>query len=153
MAYAGYHIRYTAEDFARQLAQADLAEKQNNNTLTDDCDKKKSYNPRLVSLFTRLIEEDKIYLKNDLRLDEVAAMVQTNRCYISRLINEKYQCTFSEYINNCRITYAQELMLQNPSMKQEVVAAESGFSHVTTFSRTFRQVIGIPPKEWLKQQE
>lgn len=42
LAYAGYHIRYTAEDFARQLAQADLAEKQNNNTLTDDCDKKRA---------------------------------------------------------------------------------------------------------------
>lgn len=153
LAYGGYHIQYTAEDFARQLSQADLAEKQNNNTFGDDCDKKKSYNPRLVSLFTRLIEEDKIYLKNDLRLDEVAAMIQTNRCYISRLINEEYQCTFSEYINGCRIAYAQELMQQNPSMKQEVVAAESGFSHVASFSRTFRQVRGIPPKEWLKQQQ
>ena len=153
LAYAGYHIQYTAEDFARQLAQADLAEEQNSNTFTDDSDRKKSYNPRLVSLFTHLIEEDKIYLKKDVRLDEVAAMMQTNRCYISRLINEEFQCTFSEYINGRRIAYAQELMRQNPSMKQEVVATESGFSHVTTFSRTFRQMIGIPPKEWLKREE
>lgn len=152
LAYSGYHIKYTAEDFAKQLIQADLAEKQIPVVVANDSEEKKNYNPRLVSLFTRLIEEEKIYLKSDLRLDEVAAMVQTNRCYISRLINEKYQCTFSEYINSCRIAYAQELMRQNPSMKQEVVAAESGFSHVSTFSRTFRQVIGIPPKEWLKQQ-
>ena len=152
LAYAGYHIQYTAEDFARQLAQADLAEEQNNNPLTDDCEERKSYNPRLVSLFTNLIEEDKIYLKSDLRLDEVAAMIQTNRCYISRLINEKYQCTFSEYINSCRIGYAQKLMQQNPLMKQEVVASESGFSHVASFSRTFKRVTGMTPKEWLKLQ-
>lgn len=95
-----------------------------------------------------LLEEDKIFLKKDLRLDEIAKPAQANRTYISILISEKYQYTFSELINRKRIEYAQNLVVKNPNLSQAQLAEETGFSHASSFSRTFKQYTGITFREW-----
>ncbi|GEM_PF-1946328 len=105
----------------------------------------------LVTLFTRMIEEDKIYLQSNLRLGDVARMMRTNRTYLSRMINKQYNCTFSDFINRKRIQFAQELMLSNNKLTQEQIAEQSGFVHTSTFSRTFKQQAGITFREWQKK--
>lgn len=104
----------------------------------------------LLNSLNKLFEEDKIFLKSNLRADEVARLMATNRAYVSRVIKEVYHCSFSDFINRKRVEYAQELMLVNPEMKQEEIANRSGFINASSLSRTFKQITGIPPKEWLR---
>ena len=92
--------------------------------------------------FNKLMEE-KVYLKKNLRVEDVAVMICTNRTYISRLLKEEFECTFTDLINRKRIEYAKKLMYDNPRLNQEEVARKSGFTHTSSFSRIFKQYTGI----------
>lgn len=105
---------------------------------------------KLLTSFRKLIEEDKIFRQNTLRADDVASSMHTNRTYLSRMIKEEFQCTFSDYINARRVEFAKELMRSDPDMRQDELADKSGFIGAPSFSRTFKQIEGIPPKEWCR---
>lgn len=105
----------------------------------------------LIPQFEKLVETDLIFLKKNLHLEDVARMIHTNRTYISRLINEEYQSNFSDFINSKRIEYAQNLMHSHPHLTQEQIADKSGFIHSTSFSRTFKQQVGMTFREWRKK--
>ncbi|MDF9831365.1 helix-turn-helix domain-containing protein [Parabacteroides sp. PF5-6] len=100
--------------------------------------------------FDRLIYQEKIYLKKNLNREEIAKRLQTNRTYISALVREEYQCGFSEFINRLRIEHAQELMHQHPELNQEELAAQTGFTHPSAFSRTFKQYTGTTFRQYQK---
>ena len=157
-------LRYTAEDLAVDLEKADTEARQNGYALPDPvsvCGKdssapcgtlvKRYTDARLDERLEELMDTKKVYLQSELRLDELARMMQTNRTYISRLINDKYHCSFSDLVNRKRIEYAKELMQADPQMKQEQISQEAGFLHPATFSRTFKQVEGITFREWQKK--
>lgn len=160
LCYHGSKMEYTVENLAKDLENADkeaainhyaLTEEENESEEGIEIDNSTSRYPKLLSLFNKLIEEDRIFLQSNLRMDDVARKMHTNRTYISRLINEKFGCTFSDYINRKRVEFAQALMQTNPQMKQTELAEKSGFLSITSFSRTFKITTGIPPKEWLKR--
>lgn len=111
---------------------------------------KSSRYDRLLISFRKLIEDDKIYLQNTLRADEVASSLRTNRTYLSRMIREEFQCTFSDYINGKRVEFAKKLMLSDSDMKQDELAEKSGFINAPSFSRTFKQIVKMTPKEWYR---
>ena len=157
--------KYTVEDLAQELKQADLDAVRNddhsqeedhedseNNVDDGTAGTKISKYAKYLSSFIILIEEDLVFLQNTLRADEVANRMHTNRTYLSRMIKEEFQCTFSDYINMKRVEYSQRLMRENPTMKQEELAEKSGFINAPSFSRTFKQIVGIPPKEWSKRE-
>ena len=104
----------------------------------------------LLASLEKLINEDRIYLKSDLRADEVARLMLTNRKYVTLIIKEQYHCSFSDYINSRRIAYSMELMRSYPELKQYQLAEQSGFLSASTFSKTFKQNIGVTPKEWYR---
>lgn len=163
--YYGSQKKYTVENLAQELKQADIEAIRNNYHSQDednddsginvsnkaDIGKTSKYAIYIYS-FRKLIEEDQIFLQCALRADEVANMMHTNRTYLSRMIKEEFQCTFSDYINGKRIEYSQMLMRENPTMKQEELAEKSGFINAPSFSRTFKQIVGVPPKEWGKRE-
>lgn len=105
---------------------------------------------KLLPEFNRLIEEEKIFLQNNLRREDLAHLLKTNRTYIADLIREEYQCGFSELINAKRIEYARELIRLHPGIAQEQLASKSGFTNTSTFSRTFKQYTGITFREYQK---
>lgn len=155
--YYGSQNRYTAENFAEDLQQADIDEKNQfvetihleQESEAENRSQRSKYK-NLSSLLVKLIDEDKIYLKSNLRLDEVAHLLLTNRVYVSRVIKEDYNCSFSDYINHKRIEFSIQLMRSQPLLTQDLIAVQSGFINAQSFSRTFKQEKGMPPKEWLK---
>lgn len=158
--YYGSREKYTVENFASELEQADLEAIRNhndmrmeeimdeNNELTGDVYSGK-YAKYLV-LFNKLMDEDRVFLRNSIRADEVANRMFTNRTYLSRMLKEEFQCTFSDYINRKRIEYSQQLMREDPTIKSVDLAEKSGFSDVSSFGRSFKQITGLSPKEWLR---
>ncbi|MDF9831407.1 helix-turn-helix domain-containing protein [Parabacteroides sp. PF5-6] len=109
----------------------------------------KSYE-KLLPEFNRLMEEEKIFLQKNLRREDFAERMKTNRTYIAQLIREEYQCGFSEFINRRRITYACDLLRQHPEIPQDQLATKSGFTNISTFSRTFKQYTGTTFRQWQK---
>lgn len=159
LGYSGSKLKYSVEKLAQDLQHADRAERADaeclSGTTGEEVEKpekfahSEKFRKQLIA-FDTLMDRDKIYLKSDLRADEVARLMCTNRKYVTLTIKEGYQCSFSDYINRKRVEYSMELMRANPYLRQQQVAEDSGFQSASTFSKSFRQVNGIPPKEWCR---
>lgn len=156
LCYHVYFISYTADNFVLELKLADEEALMKGYEVFDGKDMENSETGNMLRLkllpqLTRVIEEDKVYLQSDLRLDDLARLLHTNRTYISRFIKEEFQCNFSEFINRKRIEYAQELFHNSPGMTQEQIAEMSGFTHASSFSRVFKQCMGMTFREFQKK--
>ena len=100
-----------------------------------------------------LMSEQHLFLNSNLKLNDVAVELSTNRRYISDCIKAHCGCTFSQYVNNLRIEYARNLMRNQPDVKMAAVALSAGFSNETTFFRAFKGITGQSPKEWMNSPE
>ena len=95
-----------------------------------------------------LMEEQKLYLNSELKLNDVADALNTNRNLISSCINSQQGISFSQFVNGYRVEYAKDLIRHKPDMKIFEVWMQSGFSTETSFFRTFKAVTGMTPTEW-----
>ncbi|MBQ6302055.1 MAG: helix-turn-helix transcriptional regulator, partial [Bacteroidales bacterium] len=102
----------------------------------------------LITQMSSLIEDEKLFLRKDLRITDVATELATNKTYVSALLNNISGEKFTSLITRCRIEYAQRLMRERPDMLMDDVADESGFSSRTTFFRSFKALTGMTPQEW-----
>lgn len=107
-----------------------------------------STNDELVRRISTLMEEQKLYLNSELKLNDVADALNTNRNVISSCINSQRGCSFSQFVSGYRIDYAKELMRRQPDIKVSEVWMASGFSTETSFFRTFKTVTGMTPNEF-----
>ncbi len=107
----------------------------------------------LMRRINDLMTEKKIFLDCNLKINDVAKILETSGRNVSECIRNHYNCTFSYFINRYRIEEAKVILRDNASMKITAVYMESGFSNETSFFRTFRQFTGMTPREWQIQQD
>ena len=107
--------------------------------------------PEMMQRIENMMEEKKLYLNSDLRMQDVAKKLGIHQNDVSACINSNKGYSFSQFVNNYRVEYAKQLMLDNPSIKMAQVALESGFSSDTSFYRTFKTLTGMSPSEWLSK--
>jgi AraC-like DNA-binding protein len=105
-------------------------------------------NDELMQKICALMEGQKLYLNSDLKLNDVADALNTNRNVISSCINSQRGCSFSQFVSGYRIDYAKGLMRRQPDIKVSKVWMASGFSTETSFFRTFKAVTGMTPNEF-----
>lgn len=129
---------------AKTLREQDAVILQTTNTTADD---------ELMGRICRYMQEQQPFLNSELKLQDVAVALGTNRTYISTCIRNQRDCSFSQFVNNYRIEYAQQLLRQYPDKKISEVATSSGFSTEMSFFRTFKAVTGLPPSEWREKQQ
>ena len=109
--------------------------------------------PILESHLLELMEHKEIYRRPDLRITDVAAMLNTNRTYLSRLINSEMSTSFADFVNNYRVDYARTL-LKNPRYANYgllFVSEQSGFASLNSFLRAFKKQEGITPAKFRQQ--
>ncbi|MBR0223450.1 MAG: AraC family transcriptional regulator, partial [Bacteroidales bacterium] len=102
----------------------------------------------LMTQMSSLIEDEKLYLRKNLRITDVAAELATNKTYVSAILNNLSGETFTALITRLRVDYAQRLMREHPDMLLDDVADQAGFSSRTTFFRSFKALTGKTPQEW-----
>ena len=102
----------------------------------------------LMQRLYQLMEDQKPYLSSELKLQEVADLLGTNRTYLSSGIKAATGKTFTQFVNTYRVEYAKELLMRHPEEKMSAIWAESGFSTESSFFRTFKAVTGSTPGEW-----
>ncbi|MBO7455287.1 MAG: AraC family transcriptional regulator [Paludibacteraceae bacterium] len=97
------------------------------------------------------MEQTKPYLNPEFRLIDLRQVLPMNRTYLSQFIHDNYDCTFYRFVNRYRIVEAKRLMQEQPAMKVEDVATNSGFTSRTVFTAAFTKETGISPREWSKK--
>ena len=90
---------------------------------------------RLEQKLRVLVEEEKLYLKPNLTMTELAVRLKTNRSYLSQLFRNRFHSSFYGYINRLRIHYAIEYVRKHPEATRRDIAAKSGFGSVRTMNR------------------
>ncbi len=102
---------------------------------------------KLAAKFTELIENDHIYTDADLTIAKVIDMLNTNTTYLYLLMHNQYHTTFFDYINECRIKKAKE-MLADYSLQISAIGYDCGFNSPQSFTRAFRRTTGLSPREY-----
>ena len=102
----------------------------------------------LMQRLRLLMDEQKPYLNSEMKQQDVADMLSTNRTYITDCIKAATGQTFTQFINTYRVEYAKQLLTHHPDEKMSAVWAKSGFATESSFFRTFKAVTGSTPNEW-----
>lgn len=106
----------------------------------------------LFNALEKLMTEKHIYTDNLLTKDKVAELLDSNRTYLSQIINEQTGKTFTQYINDYRIQNAiHQLSDPNNQISLKALSMELGFSSPTTFYKQFQIATGMTPTQYRKQ--
>lgn len=104
-------------------------------------------NEKLKAQIKELIEGNRLYLKSDIKVSDIAMALRTNRNCISKAVNDMTGGNFSSYLNSLRISHARKLIIDNPSMTLETVADKCGFTSASSFTKVFKRVTGTTPSK------
>ncbi len=97
----------------------------------------------------RLMQDDQLYTNPDIKRDDLAEKLGTNRTYLANSIKKHGDgATISEFINGYRLQHAATLLTGDPSKNISDVEFLSGFNSRGTFTRLFRDQFGMSPSEY-----
>ena len=101
----------------------------------------------------KIMESDKPFLNPSLTVYELAKIVDMQPHYLSRLINQEYQCNFFEFINQYRINAFKEYIASDKFKGFTLlgIALECGFNSKSAFNRIFKEHTGLTPTEYKKK--
>ena len=105
----------------------------------------------LMERIRQLMETDQLYLKPDLQVANIADALGIHRNAVSACINSQQGCTFSQYINQYRVSHAKRLLREAPDTKISAVGLDSGFANERSFFRAFKMATGKTPREWMNE--
>ena len=106
----------------------------------------------LMQRLCQLMDEQKPYLDSNIKLQDIADLLHTNRTYISDCIKTARGQSFTQFINAYRMEYAMKLLQYHPEKKISAVWSEAGFATESSFFRAFKAANGVTPNEWRAQQ-
>ncbi|MDL2277660.1 helix-turn-helix domain-containing protein [Parabacteroides sp. OttesenSCG-928-G07] len=101
-------------------------------------------------LFERILlylQQTSYFLEPDITREKLALKLGTNRQYLCDAIQEATGQTFNDFINNLRLEYAKDMLLNNHDNSIEDIFYSSGFTNKSTFYRLFRKKYGLTPVE------
>ena len=103
----------------------------------------------------KLMEEDKVFIQNDLSVSVFAAYCNTNPKYISQTINNVFGQNFNNFINEYRIKYACRLLMQEEYKNYTIsaISKEVGFNSISTFISSFKKNTGVTPSYYIQNME
>ena len=85
--------------------------------------------------------------QNDITVEEIAACCGLNRSYFGKIFHEVLGKSPQEFLISYRMTKATEL-LKLTSLSIAEVGSAVGYSNQLHFSRAFKKIYGISPRQW-----
>ena len=103
-----------------------------------------------------LIHKEKPYLNPELKIVDIAESINVSVKSLSQVINESFKSNFFDFINNQRIQYAKNLMLEDKingnKLTIQQIFYDSGFNSKSAFNRAFKKFTQQTPSEFRNQQ-
>lgn len=99
-------------------------------------------------------EEDNFFLNTKCSLRSLSEKLQTNQKYLSLVINHEKKTNFNNYINELRINFLLNRLLEDKDFrnsKLSYIARSSGFNNLNTFYSAFKKRLGILPSYFIKE--
>ncbi|WP_077611107.1 response regulator [Clostridium sp. Marseille-P2415] len=109
--------------------------------------KRKTYKAHVITNVQKYINN---HVTEKLSLNEVAGVFGLSPNYLSILFKKNCQLGFSEYIAQAKINRAKALLLEQ-DMKIYEAADQLGFESAFYFSKVFKKVTGLSPREFIQQ--
>ncbi|MFO7614435.1 MAG: helix-turn-helix domain-containing protein [Bacteroidales bacterium] len=107
-------------------------------------------NAELALRLEKFMAEEKPYLWSDVSLEEFCKKLNTNRSYLSKLINDKFNMGFYDFLFEYRIKSALEYLSndQFSHLSVEGIGEMTGFKSISTFYKRFKNAVGMTPHQF-----
>ena len=114
-------------------------------------DEVETYVTKLEDLF----KNRKLYTDADIRLADIARELGIHQNQLSRLVNEKYGKSFTDFINEYRIKEFMTKVMTDENRKFNIygLATEVGFKSKSTFNTAFKKATGKTPSEFRRENQ
>lgn len=114
-------------------------------TMTNRENTHKTKNVKKINKVIKYIESN---YQKDIKLDELADLLNFNRYYFCRFFKETTGVTPMQYINDYRIHQAISMMTNSPELSITEIAMNCGYNDSNYFARVFRNVTGLTPSNY-----
>lgn len=93
------------------------------------------------------------YLDPALTLTSLAEQLGLNPNHLSQVLNEGFGENFYTFINRHRVEESKRLLVDPAFSHYSIlgIATEAGFGAKSTFNKTFREIVGLSPSEFVRQ--
>lgn len=98
---------------------------------------------------SRVYEFVMVQFQNDIKQEEVAAIINMTSSSFSRYFKTRMNKSFSDFLSEVRISHACKL-LPTENLNISEVSYESGFNTLSNFNRQFKERMGMTPKSYKK---
>lgn len=90
------------------------------------------------------------HYREDIRVDELAQLVDRSPNYISSLFRQMTGHTVKEYVHRVKVSAARDLLLNRKTTIGQA-AEYVGFCDQSYFNRVFKRIYGFPPSALRKE--
>lgn len=91
---------------------------------------------------------DESFKNPDFSLEAIAKKHNFSTSYISKLIKKEAGMSFNDIINTKRLSYAKDLLKNDPSLSINEISDIVGYSSQHYFSKVFKKAVGLTPVEY-----
>lgn len=102
---------------------------------------------RYAARLEKRMESGKIWRDHSLNLRKLAAEIAIPSIHLSEVLNMKLGMSFYDYVNQCRVRDACELLIKSSDTIIEI-SETVGFNAKSTFNTSFKKVTGQTPSQW-----
>ena len=110
-------------------------------------DVKQSKQKEYLDKFVGITDYIRQHCNEEISLDDIAELSGFSKYHFSRLFREYTGTSFYKYLNQKRIEFAEQLLL-DPEVNITEAAVRSGFNSISAFIRMFKQIKGCTPTEF-----
>ena len=97
-------------------------------------------------------EKDKPFLNGNLSINDIVAVVCTNKLYISRAISQHTGRNFCQFVNYHRVMYSVDCFRRNPDLKVTELWSMCGFNTIVSYNMAFKLFMGENPSDWCRKE-
>ncbi|GAB3942030.1 hypothetical protein GCM10028805_06130 [Spirosoma harenae] len=110
---------------------------------------------QVVKSLTRAMEQEKLFLDPELTVDKLGQQLQFAPKLISAVLNQHLHKNFNGFVNEYRVDEVKRRLIDptHEHLTLTGIAFDCGFNSQATFQRTFKQLIGLSPGEYLANQK
>ena len=150
-----YHRKYSPilRQMSEQLAintPKKTADDANTTEDADDANTTEDADEKLFRQVTDAIRKDQLYTVPKFGRTELVVRFRVNSNRISTAFS-KAGTSVPEFIRECRLEHALNLMTERPDMPLVEIATASGFVHASTFTVDFKNKYGVSPMKYREE--
>jgi AraC-like DNA-binding protein len=107
----------------------------------------------ITFILNKSMIDGKLYLNPDLNLSLLSEHTKIPQKQLSKVLNQVYFKSFNSFINEYRIKEVCKRLLSEESKRMTItgLAYDCGFNSQPTFQRSFKEIVGRSPKQFISE--